>query len=103
MITPENLKVIEEEVSEKPFVHAGDVALDNVELPESTLIPEIHTVHFNITNTCNLKCSMCYINAVQRPTTQLPLSLVEKLAEDFKRLGGKKVTLSGGEPLVRKD
>ncbi|MFB5620767.1 MAG: radical SAM protein, partial [Nitrosopumilus sp.] len=64
---------------------------------------KIHTLHYNLTNTCNLKCSFCYINAVQKPTHELPLSMIESLANDFHDLGGQKVILSGGEPLVRKD
>lgn len=66
-------------------------------------IPEIHTLHFNITNTCNLECSFCYIDAQQEATHEIPLEMIENLAKDFKKAGGKKVILSGGEPFVRKD
>lgn len=65
--------------------------------------PELHTLHFNVTNTCNLSCSFCYINAVKAKTTDLPIWRIRGLAAEARRVGGVRVILSGGEAFVRKD
>lgn len=65
--------------------------------------PQLHTLHFNVTNTCNLSCSFCYINAVKEKTTDLPLSRIRALAAEARRVGGMRVILSGGEAFTRKD
>lgn len=65
--------------------------------------PLLHTLHYNVTNTCNLSCSFCYIDAVKQKTTDIPLWRIQKLAEEAKSVGGIKVILSGGEIFTRKD
>lgn len=65
--------------------------------------PRLHTLHFNVTNTCNLSCSFCYINAVKQKTTDIPLDRIASLADEAKRVGGTRVILSGGEAFVRRD
>lgn len=63
----------------------------------------LHTLHFNVTNTCNLSCSFCYISAVKEKTIDVPLERVKLLAEEAKYVGCKKVIVSGGELFARKD
>ncbi len=63
----------------------------------------LHTLHFNVTNTCNLSCSFCYINAVKEKTTDLDIPQIRKLAAEAASVGGKRVIISGGEVFVRKD
>ncbi len=83
---------------------AGDSTVDDSNSEsDDPGAPTIHTLHFNITNSCNLRCSFCYIDAQQAPTHELPLDRIESLADDFKAAGGQKVILSGGEPFVRRD
>ena len=61
------------------------------------------TVVWEITFACNMRCLHCGTSAgKQRPeelSTDEALSLIDELTE----LGCKNVTLSGGEPLLRKD
>lgn len=53
---------------------------------------------------CNLKCSYCDIAEAQPMTSGKKMS-VEKVIEKVEELGGdlKKVTLTGGEPLIQKE
>lgn len=61
------------------------------------------TVVWEITFACNMRCIHCGTSAgVKRPdelSTEEALNLIDELAE----LGCKSITLSGGEPLMRKD
>lgn len=66
-------------------------------------IQKLHTLHFNVTNTCNLSCSFCYINAVKAKTINLPLERIKTLAEEIKSVGCEKIIISGGELFARKD
>ncbi|MBX5453847.1 MAG: radical SAM protein [Acidobacteriia bacterium] len=75
--------------------------------PESGLstsgAPPLDTIHFNATKTCNLGCVFCYDKAVRGRTENLPLDLVAQIAEDAAALGARRVILSGGEPMARRD
>lgn len=46
---------------------------------------------------CNSRCGMCDIWKL--PRRMMDLALAERLAEDFARLGGRRVVLSGGEAM----
>lgn len=61
------------------------------------------SVHWSITGKCNLRCRHCYMSAPQAKygelTTQQCLDIIDQLADA--NVG--KVSLTGGEPLVRED
>ncbi|GHV90986.1 hypothetical protein AGMMS50268_14890 [Spirochaetia bacterium] len=63
----------------------------------------IQCVHWSITGGCNLKCRHCYMSAPKHkyhdPDTEQCLALIRQMAEA--NVAG--VTLTGGEPLLRKD
>jgi len=65
--------------------------------------PRLHTLHFNVTNTCNLGCSFCYIDAVKGKTSAIPIDRVRTLAKEARSVGGVRVIISGGEAFARKD
>lgn len=60
-------------------------------------------VHWSITGSCNLRCRHCFMSAPHAkhgsPSTSELMNVVEQLAE----CGVFTVTLTGGEPLIRKD
>ncbi len=70
---------------------------------ETTDVPRLDTLHFNSTKTCNLGCVFCYDKAVRGRTENLPLKVVREIAQDAVDLGARRVILSGGEPMARKD
>jgi len=64
---------------------------------------QLHTIHFNSTKSCNLSCSFCYDNAIRGHSANLELDTIRQLAFDIAQCGGRRVILSGGEPLTRND
>lgn len=63
----------------------------------------ISEVYLHLTQMCNLRCSYCYnalnLNKKDKLTTKLIYDIIDKLSE----IGVKKIILTGGEPLLRKD
>ena len=57
--------------------------------------------HYAVTSRCNLRCQSCSI--WRRPTDELSIPEVERLAEVASRLGCVQVSLGGGEPAMRDD
>ena len=60
-------------------------------------------VHWSITGHCNYRCRHCYMSAphalLPQPSTEECLDIVDQIAE----CGISRVSLTGGEPLVRRD
>lgn len=63
----------------------------------------IRTVHWSITGCCNYKCKHCYMSAPDAKYGQLSHEQVMDIAKQIIDCGIREVTLTGGEPLVRKD
>jgi MoaA/NifB/PqqE/SkfB family radical SAM enzyme/ubiquinone/menaquinone biosynthesis C-methylase UbiE len=61
----------------------------------------LYSVTWAVTNRCNYNCWHCY-NA-GRSQADLSLDAMRRLASDLQELGACVVTLTGGEPLLRKD
>ena len=59
------------------------------------------SVVFEITNHCNLKCLHCYQENGKRE--ELSFQEIKVILDDLEKLGTMKVTLTGGEPLLRED
>lgn len=63
----------------------------------------IRTAHWSITGKCNYRCKHCYMSAPNAKLGELSheqcVSLIDQMAE----CGIQSVSLTGGEPLVRKD
>lgn len=60
-------------------------------------------VHWSITGDCNYRCKHCFMSAPDAkfgiPTTEQILDIIEQMAN----VGVRKVGITGGEPLIRKD
>lgn len=66
--------------------------------------PPSKDVFFVITRRCNLKCITCYIqDNKQKETEELTLTEIKVLFQRLKAEGFNLITISGGEPLLRKD
>ena len=63
--------------------------------------PRLYSVTLAVTNRCRFRCWHCY-NA-GRSGKDLPLEVIRKLAPELQDRGAAIVTLTGGEPLLRKD
>jgi MoaA/NifB/PqqE/SkfB family radical SAM enzyme len=64
-------------------------------------------VHVEITNLCNLRCTMCdrwkWIKEDKKAADSLSSKTLENLFTELSQIGVKLIILSGGEPLIRKD
>jgi len=65
--------------------------------------PPLSSLFLHITNNCNLRCHHCYTGSGFTRNEDLPTSLILDVIDQLVKLGGKSITLSGGDPLVRKD
>ncbi len=65
---------------------------------------ELTDIQIEILNGCNERCVHCYIpNADKNKCELLSYKNICSIADQFKALGGKNITLSGGEPLLHPD
>lgn len=65
---------------------------------------KLHKVQFAISERCNLFCKHCCYNAtVKEKNTDLPLDEIKKILDKIISCEPESITLSGGEPLIRKD
>lgn len=63
----------------------------------------IRTIHWSITGKCNYRCKHCYMSAPDAKLGELPHETVMDIIEQMADCGIMNVTLTGGEPLVRRD
>lgn len=63
----------------------------------------IKTVHWSITGHCNYRCKHCYMSAPDAKFGELTHDQCMDLIDQMYECGIQNVTLTGGEPLVRKD
>ena len=60
-------------------------------------------VHWSITGACNLKCRHCFMSAPEAKHGEPSLDELRNIADQLKECGYFNVSLTGGEPLIRKD
>ncbi len=65
-------------------------------------IPAIKGIYLHVTNRCNLNCKHCYA-AGMGVSEPLSLEAIFCLIDELVQMGGESITISGGEPLLRKD
>lgn len=66
----------------------------------------IKSIYYSMTGKCNLNCEFCTMNSGPHVSTENDLTLSEirnNLIPKLQKLNPRKVILTGGEPLVRKD
>ena len=71
--------------------------------PSVSVMPSPRSVQISITGACNLKCRYCFYANEMAALADLPTSEWLRFFEELDRLGIMDVTLSGGEPFVRRD
>jgi radical SAM protein with 4Fe4S-binding SPASM domain len=60
-------------------------------------------LHLEITNACNMTCSHCYVASGKKLPFEMSFNEVLKVIDALPPFSGKRIALSGGEPVVRKD
>lgn len=61
-------------------------------------IPSLRYLLVHTTTRCNLKCKHCYLGA--STGEDMPFEVFRQMVDEFIQLGGLKIMLSGGEPLL---
>ena len=73
--------------------------IELISLVQGGYIPPIH-IQLNPTNRCNLKCGFCSCSERDKKA-ELPIDKIIDVIDQFKKLGCKSVTITGGgEPLL---
>ncbi|MDP2387484.1 MAG: GTP 3',8-cyclase MoaA [Bacteroidota bacterium] len=79
-------------------------------MPDNKLIDSFGRTHeylrISLTDACNLRCMYCMPNEtieVTQSSKMMNADEIETIAKKFVELGIKKIRLTGGEPLIRKD
>jgi radical SAM protein with 4Fe4S-binding SPASM domain len=65
--------------------------------------PRLTGIHWCVTGRCNLNCRHCYMEAPTGRYGQLPFDAMAGLVEQFERANVLEVSLTGGEPFLRRD
>ncbi|MEM2105492.1 MAG: radical SAM protein [Candidatus Bathyarchaeia archaeon] len=60
-------------------------------------------VEWEITNSCNLRCRHCYVAAAEKLERELDTNEALKLIGELDKIGVTDITISGGEPFLRRD
>lgn len=63
----------------------------------------IRTAHWSITGKCNYRCKHCYMSAPDAKLGELSHETVMDIIDQLGKCGIMNVSLTGGEPLVRRD
>ncbi|WP_289466325.1 radical SAM protein, partial [Klebsiella pneumoniae] len=63
----------------------------------------IRTAHWSITGRCNYRCKHCYMSAPDAKLGELSHETIMSIVQQLIDCGIYQVSLTGGEPLVRKD
>ncbi len=64
---------------------------------------EIDILRISVTQACNLACPYCHREGEDKPKDTMSVDEIRKIASACAILGIKKVKITGGEPLARKD
>jgi radical SAM protein with 4Fe4S-binding SPASM domain len=72
----------------------------DIKVHSSTLKPSLRYLELLVTNKCNLACKHCYLRS---GNSDLPVEAIEKTFNEFEDIGGIRLMVSGGEPLLHKD
>jgi radical SAM protein with 4Fe4S-binding SPASM domain len=64
-------------------------------------LPE--TLTLAITGGCNLNCPHCLLDCGDLSSLPVPANIIKRLIKEFFELGGKRLWLTGGEPLLHPD
>ncbi len=65
--------------------------------------PRVKSVHWSITGYCNLNCRHCYLEAPSRRYGNPEFEKILRILDQFEAANVYEVTLTGGEPFLRKD
>lgn len=103
-VTPEQ-KEIMELMAQKGIVEPCELGDDLDPVQEYHFYPNrfIRTAHWSVTGRCNFRCKHCFMSAPDAKLGELPHEICMDIIDQLSGCGVQHVSLTGGEPLVRKD
>lgn len=60
-------------------------------------------VYLYITEACQLRCGHCYMGSRLERAVKMPMPQIHETLDTWRRLGGSKLTILGGEPTIHPD
>lgn len=87
-----------ESLEKARLIEGGDDERD-----EDTAAVKLRGIFVHLTDRCNLKCIHCYAESGAKKKDGLDSGKIHNLIDELVSLGGRAVTISGGEPLLRAD
>ena len=74
-------------------------------IPEPRILPfdYVRSIHWSITGCCNLRCKHCYMSAPKRKYRDLSMKEIKDFIRQMADAEIHRVSITGGEPLIRKD
>ena len=71
---------------------------------KNIIIPPITDLTFEITSKCNERCIHCYLaDAKKDDGVAMELDTIKRLIDEFRQIGGRRITFTGGEAFLHKD
>ena len=99
----ENPKTLADDYTQDTKQRVAETTQDH-NLEAAQRKPRLNAIQFELTSRCNERCIHCYIpNAKKNSGGDMPIEKVFSLIDEFARMGGLHVTLSGGEVFMHKD
>lgn len=104
-LIPESAKKILPELEKAGFVERCERGTPIASDQEYRRYPAryIQTAHWSITGRCNYRCKHCYMSAPEARLGELDLDTILSIVDQLAACGIRNVSLTGGEPLIRKD
>lgn len=104
-IIPGKTKEMVGRMEKNGFVEARETPAQLLPDQEYRLYPNryIKTAHWSITGKCNYKCKHCYMSAPDAKLGELSHEAVMDIINQLAEAGVMNVTITGGEPLIRRD
>ncbi len=72
-----------------------------IKVYKNNATPSLRYLELLITGNCNLNCKHCYID--RSNSAELSLDIITNVFEEFESVGGLRLMVSGGEPILHKD
>lgn len=93
------------ELERNKIIHPCEYGASLTEDQKYRLYPNryIDSAHWSITGRCNFRCRHCYMSAPEAKLGELTHEQIMDIIDQFEACGIQKTTLTGGEPLVRRD
>ncbi len=104
-LVPQHTKKIIKDLAKLEYVipcEKGDIITEDQKLKKYDN-RYIKTVHWSITGKCNYRCRHCYMSAPDAKLGELSHIQVMDLIEQIDDCGIHAVSITGGEPLIRRD